>query len=470
MDLAAAALLLLLAIAAGFVFRDYAPDDAFITYRYALNLASGQGFVYNPGEHVLGTSTPLYTLVLAVGHLITRVDIPRLSNLIGVMSYGAASIIFYMLGRNRDRRAAMFASLLFVTNPILMASLGMETPLLLLLTMAAIAAHVSGKRLVAALVLGMLIFLRFEMGLFAALLGVADWLRSRHPPIWLWPTAALGAIGAILVWAEFGQLVPQSAIAKLAGYRLPFLVGGLVIWEIYANQLRAFYILLITVVLGLYYALRTASKQLPPGYRILLVWGAIYGLAAAILAGSFPWYYAPLMPALAVLVSAGSGLVAEILAVLLTSWRASADKGAFNSTILALLMVGMAALQTASWTRAWVSGPEDVVDSRVQTYLQISNWLVEHAEPGSTLASFEIGALGYYTDLYVIDLSGLISPDILPDLGSRDRMARMRSAILRFQPDYALVPSDLAETFRYPSADIQPAYSVDGLDLYAAPD
>ncbi|MCB0187901.1 MAG: hypothetical protein KDE31_26715, partial [Caldilineaceae bacterium] len=40
-------------------------DDAFITYRYAENLATGQGFVYNAGERLLGTSTPLYTLLLA---------------------------------------------------------------------------------------------------------------------------------------------------------------------------------------------------------------------------------------------------------------------------------------------------------------------------------------------------------------------------------------------------------------------
>ena len=33
-------------------------DDAYITYRYARNLADGAGFVYNPGERVLGTTPP----------------------------------------------------------------------------------------------------------------------------------------------------------------------------------------------------------------------------------------------------------------------------------------------------------------------------------------------------------------------------------------------------------------------------
>src|SRR5260221_14517364 len=40
-------------------------DDAFITFRYSRNIVEGQGFVYNPGSRVLGTTTPVYTLLMA---------------------------------------------------------------------------------------------------------------------------------------------------------------------------------------------------------------------------------------------------------------------------------------------------------------------------------------------------------------------------------------------------------------------
>ena len=40
-------------------------DDAFITFRYARHLLAGAGFVYNLGERVLGTTTPLYTGLMA---------------------------------------------------------------------------------------------------------------------------------------------------------------------------------------------------------------------------------------------------------------------------------------------------------------------------------------------------------------------------------------------------------------------
>jgi hypothetical protein len=40
-------------------------DDALITLRCSLNLVAGHGLVFNPGDHVLGTSSPVYALVLA---------------------------------------------------------------------------------------------------------------------------------------------------------------------------------------------------------------------------------------------------------------------------------------------------------------------------------------------------------------------------------------------------------------------
>src|SRR5438477_8755369 len=40
-------------------------DDGYITLRYAANIAEGRGFVYNVGEPVWGTTTPLLALVLS---------------------------------------------------------------------------------------------------------------------------------------------------------------------------------------------------------------------------------------------------------------------------------------------------------------------------------------------------------------------------------------------------------------------
>ncbi|MCC6188386.1 MAG: hypothetical protein IT318_05100, partial [Anaerolineales bacterium] len=53
-----ALLLPALALAARLLAGPRTIDDAFITFRYARNLLAGSGLVFNPGENVLGTTTP----------------------------------------------------------------------------------------------------------------------------------------------------------------------------------------------------------------------------------------------------------------------------------------------------------------------------------------------------------------------------------------------------------------------------
>src|SRR3990172_13278728 len=59
------ALIVILALAARLIPGPRTIDDAYITFRYARNLLAGQGLVFNPGERVLGTTTPVYTLLMA---------------------------------------------------------------------------------------------------------------------------------------------------------------------------------------------------------------------------------------------------------------------------------------------------------------------------------------------------------------------------------------------------------------------
>jgi hypothetical protein len=45
-------------------------DDAFITFRYSKNLATGNGFVYHPGEWVLGTTAPGFGLLVSLFYVL----------------------------------------------------------------------------------------------------------------------------------------------------------------------------------------------------------------------------------------------------------------------------------------------------------------------------------------------------------------------------------------------------------------
>ncbi len=87
-------------------FSGWGNDDPYITYRYAHNLAAGKGFVYNPGEQVLSTTTPLFTLLLAlaapVWEKLTNSTIPQLANLVGAFSLALGGLFLWLLAGRGD--------------------------------------------------------------------------------------------------------------------------------------------------------------------------------------------------------------------------------------------------------------------------------------------------------------------------------------------------------------------------------
>ena len=71
-------------------------DDAFISFRYARNLARGLGLVFNPGERVEGYTNFLWTVLMAAVAK-TGLDIPRAAQVLGtVFSLASLGVVVYL--------------------------------------------------------------------------------------------------------------------------------------------------------------------------------------------------------------------------------------------------------------------------------------------------------------------------------------------------------------------------------------
>lgn len=108
-------------------------DDLFISLRYAENLASGQGAVFNVGERVEGYSSPLWMLLQAAG-LALGVEGVLFTKLLGVASLALLFVGLYRLGRDVMGLGAWTAILplgCLAANSYVVswAVLGLETPL-----------------------------------------------------------------------------------------------------------------------------------------------------------------------------------------------------------------------------------------------------------------------------------------------------------------------------------------------------
>jgi len=106
-------------------------DDAYITYRYAINLASGNGLVFNVGERTDGASSFLYTVLLAFLYWLGFHDLEMVSGIIQVLSAGGISVLVYLsiLSLSKNLYVALILAALSVMHGFISgwAINGMET-------------------------------------------------------------------------------------------------------------------------------------------------------------------------------------------------------------------------------------------------------------------------------------------------------------------------------------------------------
>lgn len=113
-EIAAAAVLALLACSVqSLSFHGLRHDDAYITFRYAANLASGEGLVFNAGESVMGSTSPGHALIGALIYPLTsHSTFPALMSIMGCVGWALQSLtVFALLRAPLGRGAASFVAL-----------------------------------------------------------------------------------------------------------------------------------------------------------------------------------------------------------------------------------------------------------------------------------------------------------------------------------------------------------------------
>src|SRR5438093_8754 len=80
----------------------FVTDDAFISFRYAKNLVSGYGLVFNPGEKVEGYTNFLWTVLLGSGFKFS-LDPVILSEVLGIFFYACTLLLCCFASRRMQR-------------------------------------------------------------------------------------------------------------------------------------------------------------------------------------------------------------------------------------------------------------------------------------------------------------------------------------------------------------------------------
>ena len=460
-------------------FLGFALDDAWIHQTYARNLAQGLQFAFVPGQPSAGSTSPLWTLLVAVGYLIHA---PYLAwtYLLGTAVLGVTGWLAYrlVLSAMPEREGVAWLAGLVVAaewHMVWAAVSGMET---LLFAALVLAAFVISPRQAGwlGLCVGVSILARPDgltlLPFVVARLALAGWKgRSRLAGDVLRLT--LGFAAVFLPYLAFnyalaGSVWPNTFYAKQAEYAV--LRQWPLVQRIWLVTLQPFVGAQALLLPGLGVLAWKAARERRWEMLLPLLWAGAF-LAAYVLRLPATYQHGRyLMPVIPALVSLGIGGTAQWLRLQTeTAGRAALS---LSRLVSRAWLLAFAVVSVAFWglgARAYQADVQIIESEMVQT----AQWINQNTPPEALIAAHDIGALGYFGGRRILDMAGLISPDVIPlmgdDAGLREWLLRSHAAYLVIAPgwDYPALVQSLALTQVYSThAPYSPAAGGENMAVY----
>jgi hypothetical protein len=419
-----------------------AVDDAFITLRYSANWGRGAGLVFNPGEVVEGFSTFLL-VALQAGLVRVGLDPVVAMTLLGwgsLAALGATTFLFlgtHLVPRRPWVAAALTVALLANPMVVAWASSGMEpclyaTLVLWTLSLALDAGGPGGRPVGAALVLVLTAMTRLETLALTPALGLMVWWPRRSFAAALRYaatfTVVFGVYFALRAW-HFGALFPNTFYVKVDyGNTELWRRGLLYVWDFFRSVPLLGILALAAlprIVRGPFWARGTL---LLVGFQILAVvyvGGDHFAL--------FRFLVPVLVPisALALYALLGDSPSEGALGWLWSRMPPQMDSPSRRRALpvgVALVVLAVSVLGAGDVHRRGDGIPDPAERSREEGLTQIQRYIYEAdlarqwtkiglalkaAVPSdATLCVITIGAIGYYSELPILDPYGLTEPAI----------------------------------------------------------
>jgi len=475
-------------------------DDAWIHFQFARNLARGDGLSFNPGQPTSGSTAPLWTLLLA-GVYCVGGRFPLAGQLLSGACFLAALVATYVLGKRLTGRrwAGWLAGAVVAANGrFVWAGLSaLETPLFAVLSLAAIAAYLGDRaagryRLCTSALFGLAALSRPEGYLLFALALADAVLQIAHQQISKSANRRSQIANGKRRVANGESQIPQHATRNTEhASRFTFHVSRFTF-----HALRLTLPFSVLVLPYLLFSLKTSGHLLPNTYhakavidfrpdldflslaarylvldnplllpfyvlglgilfrraRLLSLWSAglplIYAFLHAVLY-QHGRYLIPLIPCNALIGVVGLVEARRYVPRLRTltptlslGGRGSIlpsltgrGRGRVGLALICLLVVAGTAwrLPTMAGLYAWN------VDNVNRMHVALGHWVAENTPPDALLALNDIGAITYISERPVVDLAGLVTPEVVPLLRAPDRDARLADFIAAQGVQYVII-------------------------------
>ncbi len=372
-------------------------DDMMITMRYAHNLASGVGLVWNPGEHVEGYTNFLWALYMALVHLLP-IPLSKTALVVSLTNIALSVLIILLIIRLatllKGGPFAVVATLVAYvgsSNFRTWSVAGTESVLLAMMVLAAIILILrdldrESPSPLPYLLLGAMTLVRSDALILSALLYGTSFVLHREKArvvafagIWLFfPLAHL-----LFRFGYYGELVPNTAYLKVFNWEGRVSHGARYVFHFARNYALPMLLVLVAAFRG-----GSRAERLLGG-SVLIYSGYIAYAGGDI----FPQnrFFVPVLPLLFILafVSLERLFVRRTLRLFVS---------VLTVATIPLVIPG----------EQWIVGPS----STSIGHIKIALLLKENLPPGGKAADFWAGIPFYFSGAYGVDLLGKNDPHI----------------------------------------------------------
>lgn len=444
--------------------RSFTIDDAYISYRYAANLARGLGLVYNAGERIEGYTNFLWTVLLAVG-IRLGLDPDIFAKVLGALSaFGALGFTYVLAARLKPFDLMPCVATWLLASSIVTsgyAVFGLETSFFVFLLLAGTwlffresdAAAAALKRdgdgddsdknkskksppedrrawlrafPFSGLVFALAGLTRPEAPMFIGILMLFLGRRMVSRQNLLRGVLFATPIAAHLLWRHsyYGAWLPNTLTAKTGNLEAQIGAGADYMQRYLTHGGAIIYLGIFGVALG-YVAKRIDILA------IAVTAAAVYAYVVIVGGDWMPFFR--------------FASTFEPFAFLLVD-LAARDMVDRRSRPVSLALVAFAIAMTAHRGGSLQSAQRTIITKEERFWKMAAGgtakWLLENGKPG-TLALGDIGYVGYATDYPILDLLGLVDPVIskLPGGYTRKIGPGFTDRLFEVKPDYVLIIS-----------------------------
>ena len=402
------------------VYNSFLCDDAFITFRYATNLVSSDGPVFNPGERVEGYTNFLWMIIMAA--VIKLGMAPEVcSRIISILM--AAGLIALFICSNASRYEGKLAVYLFpaflsFSAPFFIWSTGgLETAAFAFFVFTGIlslrtAGQKNDKRysLVSSLLFVAAALSRPEGVMFITLavlyfviLTVKRRISFQTTIIFIVPLLLLYGLYFCWRWNYYGMLLPNTYYIKdpglhLLGYGLRYYLQFIINSSLW-----------LPLALVSYRLIWAKGKVIGDFEKFLLVVIICYSLYVIYTGGDFMAGSRFLMPLVPILYLFFQNLIYPDVRL------SHSVRGLTVVAALLLVFVVMNFYVTLHARKPWYSGGIDsigILTDYTDKWTDVGEVIRQNSLPTDTIAVTAAGIIPYYTQLHTIDILGLIAPDV----------------------------------------------------------